>query len=337
MTMGKARIIIQILANNRALRGSLASSALSPFIWLWNDLTALQWAAVISALVLTAGAIVEYRHQMKLLAFLALKWILRKSTPFDRCAFKRLLLHSIGPILVVIGIGGEVIFEGRTFVVEDRQEEQAQAIVGSLQGKADAVNKEADVLTMRLDIASAQMSALEIEIAAQGPRAKLLAKAAPALVESLAAFPDQRVRLFICGQFGSPDGETFGTWGAIVGMLNTDGAKWKIEHGGLEYFDRCSPSGARPLSEGMMVFVNKFAPKPTMEAAKALGEGLAKALPPSPNKMPGLIDPEFSKKYSQLTEGKDTPWAMVANDPDLITVLIGAHPQQETTTTKANH
>lgn len=136
--MGKARIIIQILmlANNRALRWSLASSVLSPFIRFWDNLTALQAAAVISALVLTIGAIVEYWYKLKLLAFLLFKWILRKSTPFDRCVFKRLLLHSIGPILVVLGIAGEVVFEGRTFVVEDRQEEQARQIVGSLGDKA---------------------------------------------------------------------------------------------------------------------------------------------------------------------------------------------------------
>jgi hypothetical protein len=111
-------------------------SVLSPFIRFWNNLTALQAAAVVAALVLTIGVIVEYWYKLKLLAFLLLKWILRKATPFDRCVFKRLLLHSTGPILVVLGIAGEVVFEGRTFVVEDRQEEQARKIVGSLSEKA---------------------------------------------------------------------------------------------------------------------------------------------------------------------------------------------------------
>jgi hypothetical protein len=108
----------------------------TPLIRFWNNLTALQAAAVISALILTIGAIVEYWDKLKLLASLLMKWVLRKSTPFDRCVFRKLLLHSIGPILVVPGIAGEVIFEGRTFVVEDRQEEQARKIVGSLSDKA---------------------------------------------------------------------------------------------------------------------------------------------------------------------------------------------------------
>src|ERR1700691_1506227 len=103
----------------------------------WNNLTALQTAAVVSALVLTIGAIVEYWYKLKLLALLVLKWILRKSTAFDRCAFRRLLFHSIGPILVVLGIAGEVVFEGRTFVVEDRQEEQARKAVGTVTEQAE--------------------------------------------------------------------------------------------------------------------------------------------------------------------------------------------------------
>jgi hypothetical protein len=116
---------------------------LSPFIRFWNNLTALQAAAVISALILTIGAIVEYWDKLKLLAFLLLKWILRKSTPLDRCVFKRLLRHSIGPILVVLGIAGEVVFEGRTFVVEDRQEEEAGTIVGSLKKEAEQADEKA--------------------------------------------------------------------------------------------------------------------------------------------------------------------------------------------------
>lgn len=90
----------------------------------WNNLVLLQVAAVASAFVLTVGAILEYSHQLKLLALLAARWIRRKSKPFDRCVFKKLLLHSFGPILVVLGIAGEVIFEGRTFVVEDEQSAQ---------------------------------------------------------------------------------------------------------------------------------------------------------------------------------------------------------------------
>jgi hypothetical protein len=57
-----------------------------------------------------------------------------------------LLSHSIGPILVVLGIAGEFIFEGRTFVLGYRQEQQAENAVASLQEKASANEREAEQL-----------------------------------------------------------------------------------------------------------------------------------------------------------------------------------------------
>jgi hypothetical protein len=59
----------------------------------------------------------------------------------------------------------------------------------------------------------------------------------------------------------------------------------------------------------------------------ALGHGLANALPPSPYKMPSLVDPVFTKlMVDRGFEAKNAPWVSVGLDPDLITVLIGAHP-----------
>jgi hypothetical protein len=265
---------------------------------------------------------------------------------------KRLL--RLGLITVVIGVVGEWRYGAKLEAAHnavheydiakladaDKKAGEAATSARTAHDEADAVKTETDELTIRLGNAATQLGIIEQDIRAQGPRWRLLKKAAPELVKNLAPFTGQRVTLFVCGRLGSQDGETLSTWGAIAEMLNADGAKWKVEHGGLEYFDRgCSPSGGQPLGQGMMVFVNKHAPPATMEAAKALGEGLAKVLPPSPDKMPGLIDPDFSQKHMQPVEGKDTPWAMVANDPDLITMLIGAHPQQEAVTskTKTNH
>jgi hypothetical protein len=192
----------------------------------------------------------------------------------------------------------------------------------------DVVAAKAAALTTRLESASKQLDQLEQDILAQGPRWRVLYKAAPELIKQLAIYAGQRADLFVCGRLGSQDGETLSTWGRIADILGNNGAKWKQEHGGLVYFDRgCSPGGGQPLGQGITVFVSKNAPRATMEAAEVLGKGLAKALPPSPNKTPSIIDPDFAKRVMQL-EGKDTPWAMVANGPELITVLIGAHPQQ---------
>lgn len=99
---------------------------------LWNSLAFNQWAAVVSALILTIGAVIEYRHQLKLLALLGAKWLLRKATPFEVCALKKILLHGLGPILVVVGIAGEVIFEGRTIILENGQGLVAEQTIASL-------------------------------------------------------------------------------------------------------------------------------------------------------------------------------------------------------------
>jgi hypothetical protein len=143
--MGNAKSIIQILtlASSCAVRWSLATSPSSPFVRFWNSLGELQAAAVISALVLTIGAVVEYRDKLNHLARLALKWICRKSTPYERCVFKKLMIHSVGPLLVVFGIAGELVFESRTFIVEDKQEEEARQTVGSLRQEADEADQKA--------------------------------------------------------------------------------------------------------------------------------------------------------------------------------------------------
>jgi hypothetical protein len=133
---------ILILAANWAFLWSWVVSVLSEFGRFWNSLTELQIAAGISALVLTIGAIVEEWHNLSRLTLIGLKWICKKSTPFDRCVFKKLLVHSIGPLFVVFGIGGELVFEGRAFIVEDTQEQRARELVGSLQIEAgDAESK----------------------------------------------------------------------------------------------------------------------------------------------------------------------------------------------------
>jgi hypothetical protein len=138
MAKGMAMIISQIFT---------AAATWAPW-WsfssrLWDSLSALQWAAVISALVLTVGAVLEYWVKLKLLTLLIGKWAFGKSSAFDRCALRKLLIHSLGPILVVLGIAGDFVFEGRAFILEDRQEEEARKTIGSLAEQAKQADREA--------------------------------------------------------------------------------------------------------------------------------------------------------------------------------------------------
>lgn len=297
----------------------------------WNSLRALQWAAAMSALLLTVGAAVEYWEKLKHIVRIFAKWVVGKSTAYDRCVLKKLVIHSLGPILVLVGIGGDFVFGGRTFILEDRQEENAQRIVGSLQSKADSVSNEADALRTRLDTASRQMGILEKAIASEGPRAKLLIAAAPQLVKELSPFAGQRVGLYVCGQQGEAEQETMDAWGAIANILDSDtvsgitGAKWKEVPTNLNWTGNCG--AAKGLGQGVAVFVSKDASKKTMAAAVALSRGLATVLPPSPNKMLMSEDPAFRKLVvNRGFQTKDAPWNIVAYDPDLVTVMLGEHP-----------
>jgi hypothetical protein len=138
MTAGKARIMSQILtvAASSAPSWSFSSK-------FWDSLTALQWAAVISALVLTIGAVIEYSKQLKLLVLLLGKWVSRSLTVVERCVLRKLLIHSLGPILVTLGIAGDFVFGGRAFILEDRQEEQARKTMGSVRDMANEADQKA--------------------------------------------------------------------------------------------------------------------------------------------------------------------------------------------------
>jgi hypothetical protein len=177
-----------------------------------------------------------------------------------------------------------------------------------------------------------QLEEFKAYVLDQGPRAKLLNEAAPGLASKLTPFSGQRVSLFVCGDHRSADQETFDTWAAIANILDTGivsgitGAKWNLVPTNLN-FVTVGCGAAKDLGQGVMVFVSKDASRRTMEAANALGHGIANILPPSLNKMPSLVDPTFSKSLvDRGLQDKNLPWISVGLDPDLITVLIGAHP-----------
>lgn len=154
----------------------------------WNSLALMQWGAIIATLILTAGAIIEYWEKLKQLLRLSGKWVRGKSNEFERCVFKKLVVHSLGPILVVIGIAGEVVFEGRAFILEDRQEEQAQQAIGSVLDLAEAARQKAD--SFERDIALASKQAGDAKTSADGAaedaiRAKSAADFAQSEVEAL--------------------------------------------------------------------------------------------------------------------------------------------------------
>jgi hypothetical protein len=201
---------------------------------------------------------------------------------------------------------------------------------GNIQLRIDLETEKQNTARFQVEAETARL-ALEREVQKQGPRAKLLVSAAPGLVKQLEPFAGQRVGLFVCGEQGAADQETIDSWAAIANILGTGtvagvaGAKWDILSPNLGFTQGCG--AAKGLGQGIMVFVSKHASRRTMEAADLLGSGLSVALPASRNKMPRLIDPDFTKlTIDRGLQDRSAPWVSVGLDPDLITVLIGAHP-----------
>lgn len=67
--------------------------------------------------------------------------LLFRSTPFERCTWRRLVIHAIGPILVVVGIGGELVFESLAFVEDNRQVREANLKIEDARKDAAAANE----------------------------------------------------------------------------------------------------------------------------------------------------------------------------------------------------
>jgi hypothetical protein len=131
---------------------------------MWDSLSAVQWAAAISTLVLTAGAIIEYWHKILLLLRLTWRTLTFRATPFEKCTLRKVLTHSVGPILVVLGIGGELIFESRAFILEDILAAKSANTIATLQ--ADLAKAASDARGAEYAAHQAQDSAKEAKAAA---------------------------------------------------------------------------------------------------------------------------------------------------------------------------
>jgi hypothetical protein len=310
---------------------SLENSSM-PWEWLVWGFTGL---VVIGVLMEWWVIRYEYRDDMETWEFANFVGVLRSPSKPPKI---KLGMEIVSVALVAIGIMGELgsgieiqhingLLRGKSAELRSKNAE--------LRSKSDQllalVTQQAGDAATSAGIARKEADTATEEAAALGPRAKLLVKIAPELARQLVIFAGQRVGLFVCGRQGTPDQETIDTWAVVANILGPDvvsgiaGAKWKEVPTNFNFTDGCG--AARGLGQGVMVFVSKRASSATMEAANTLGRGLARALPPSPNKIPSLIDPDFAKlTVDRGLQDRNLPWVSVGLDPDLITVLIGAHP-----------
>jgi hypothetical protein len=128
-------------------------------------------------------------------------------------AERKIKFATLGLWLVVAGITGEGLFEMATSWVDDVSESfsnslllNAEALTGNAakyatiaREQAEAVDRKAKDLQIRLDAASAQLSDVEQDTLAQGPRWRLLDLGRMEFIKSLRPFAKQKSTVVICG------------------------------------------------------------------------------------------------------------------------------------------
>jgi hypothetical protein len=109
---------------------------------IWDNARFLEFASALSALVLIVGAVIEDWPKLKQIGLLTAKVIIFRSNSFERCTLKKLIVHSVGAMMVVAGIAGELVFETRTFIVEDGEATAANVEIGRLKVRAGELEQE---------------------------------------------------------------------------------------------------------------------------------------------------------------------------------------------------
>lgn len=132
---------------------------------LWDRLSFLQWAAAVSTLILTLGAVWEYEAKLKPLAKLGWRCLLFRASQFERCTFRKLLLHSAAPILVVLGIAGELVFETRSFIVENDLAAESEKQISQARLDAANANKLAKGYEAQIADSNARVKTAEAQVA----------------------------------------------------------------------------------------------------------------------------------------------------------------------------
>ncbi|MGA8087677.1 MAG: hypothetical protein WCA10_10245 [Terracidiphilus sp.] len=312
----------------KALIGTLQSSEDS--LGFWFHLSSA--LVVVGVIAETAFVIQEYWDDLE-------SWKRGIVRVPDRPHRSWFAAELVGVALVAVGVTGELFVDIEASSLETQirnanarlvflLEQRISGVAESAQntaGAARTAQASADAAKDDLDQIHKRVGVLNRDIDAQGPRWRLLFKAAPALIEELSPFSGQQVLLAVSGSQSTMEPETGNTWGDIAGILNADGAKWNVERGGLVFLERWASE------QGIKIVVNSAAPSRTQNAARALSEGLSRALPPSPDKMLVRINPDFATQpwNRQWVDDKENPVMWVLNDPDLIVVTIGRHPQQQ--------
>jgi hypothetical protein len=112
----------------------------------------------------------------------------------------------LGIAMVAGGIAKELRIDNQIEGVETQIRQANEQLFGIVSKEAEhastvsgQVEVRADLIQQRLDAASGQLSGLEVDVLAQGPRWRLLTKGEDAFIKALKPFPLQKVTVVTCG------------------------------------------------------------------------------------------------------------------------------------------
>jgi len=309
---------------------------------IWDNAGLLEIASALSTIVLIVGAVVEEWPKLKQMGLLIAKLVAFRTTPFERCVLRKLVSHSLGALLVVAGIAGELVFETRTFIVEDRETatlsrqagdaersaaeaaeklqlatERLAAIegrAGNLDARLDTAEKKTDEASKIAEHIGAGLRITQADLAWNGPRYVAIDANRLPFKDHLKQFSGQSFIRSVCwGQFISRgDQEIALTADNLFLALRDSG--WKVDHwpSPVTMDETCGTIG-----EGVSIFVRSDAPKRTQDAAKML---LA------------VVDTVLKQGTVIITlDARELQAMKLTNmQPDTIDILVHMHPMRPT-------
>ena len=301
---------------------------------VWNNSRDLEIESALFTLILVIGATIEYWEELKILAFQTLKVLRFRSLPYEWPVLKKLAFHSLGPILVLVGIAGELVFETRTFIVEDRETaaltreaadakqsatEAKMASTGALADFQEAnrrlgeLTAKAGALDRRLEAESANMNNLDRRIAVQGPRLNILSAKKKEFIVGLEPFAGQKFSLMECEPSGILRVETSGVAQQLMSFLGDEGgAGWKLVDFRV-WLDVCTQS------PGIQVVTSIQANKKVKDAATALVNSLNRLQISAVNWQLLGAQPLPPDRFSALE-------VLAAREPGVVTIIVGVNP-----------
>jgi hypothetical protein len=238
---------------------------------------------------------------------------------------KRTLLEKCGLCFFAVAVLAEIA----AYPYGQRNDALSAEMIGSLnieagnaaesaktaQSEADAVNKEADAISVRLGNDSKQLDKVEERVSAQGPRWELLNTGKEELVRSLKPYAGQKILVTACE---SQLTEPMATEMHLGDSLGSNQVDWKVR----ESWANCVPGGSDFTGWGILILTSAASEKAVKDAAGALSETLLKL---NISSIHLEVDASPNSLALQIF-GANSPWVWAHNDPTEVVVVVGDNP-----------